>query len=244
MTEKTNAFGASSFDRGREDAKVFDGTEIEKFRASFEQHIDRIESLLQERGQGQQIFLHFDFNGKHWYEFEPELHAIDQKFSDAAVTPTATNQTIFRSSGGYWLYSNSGLTAGVTLSPGGGAWSTISDRNMKANFAAVDTRGVLGLPISTWNYKSQDASVRHIGPMAQDFFATFKVGEGDKTITTIDPDGVALAAIQGLNAELKDRDARIDDLQQQLKRQQEQIDGLKKLLCLGHPEAAVCKEGR
>lgn len=80
--EKTNAFGASSFNRGREDARVFDGTEIEKFRASFEQHIDRIESLLQERGQGQQVFLHFDFNGKHWYEFEPELHAINQKLLD------------------------------------------------------------------------------------------------------------------------------------------------------------------
>mgnify|MGYP003287955331 CR=1 FL=1 len=132
--------------------------------------------------------------------------------------------------------------------PGAGSWSSVSDRNMKANFAAVDTRailrGVLGLPISTWNYKSQDASVRHIGPMAQDFFSTFKVGEGDKTIATIDPDGVALAAIQGLHAELKDRDVKIDGLQQQVKQQQEQIDGLKKLLCLSHADAAVCKEGR
>jgi hypothetical protein len=165
--------------------------------------------------------------------------------SDSAVTPTAQNQTIFRSSGGYWLYSDSGLTAGVTLAPGGGSWSSVSDRNMKANFAAVDTRailrGVLALPISTWNYKSQDTSVRHIGPMAQDFFAAFKVGEGDKTIATIDPDGVALAAIQGLHEELKDRDTRIDGLQQQVLRQQEQIDGLKRLLCLDHPDAMVCK---
>ena len=80
--------------------------------------------------------------------------------------------------------------------------------------------------------------------MAQDFFSTFKLGEGDKTIATIDPDGVALAAIQGLNEELKDRDAKIDGLQEQVKRQQDQIDGLKKLVCLDHPEAAVCKEGR
>jgi len=168
--------------------------------------------------------------------------------SDTGVTPTSQNQTIFRSSGGYWLYSDSGLTAGVTLSPGGGSWNSLSDRNMKANFAAVNPReilrGVLNLPISTWNYKTQATSVRHIGPMAQDFFAAFKLGDGDKTIATIDPDGVALAAIQGLNEELKDRDARIDGLQQQLKRQQSEIDGLKKLLCLDHPEAAVCKEGR
>ena len=80
--EKTNAFGASSFNRAREDAKFFNGMEIEKFRISFERHIDRIESLLQERGRGQQIFLHFDFAGKHWYEFEPELQAINQKLLD------------------------------------------------------------------------------------------------------------------------------------------------------------------
>ena len=55
---------------------------------------------------------------------------------------------------------------------------------------------------------------------------------------------MAFAAIQGLHEELKDRDSRIDALQQQLKRQQEQIDGLKKLLCLNHADAAVCKEGR
>jgi hypothetical protein len=80
--EKTNAFGASSFNRAREDAKVFNGLKIEKFRASFEHHIDHVEMLLQERGQGQQVFLHFDFNGKHWYEFEPELEAINRKLLD------------------------------------------------------------------------------------------------------------------------------------------------------------------
>jgi hypothetical protein len=119
---------------------------------------------------------------------------------------------------------------------------------MKTNFEAVNPRevlrGVLGLAISTWNYKSQDASVRHIGPMAQDFFATFKLGEGDKTIATIDPDGVALAAIQGLHEELKDRDNRIDGLQQQVRQQQEQINVLKQMLCLDHPNATVCKESK
>jgi hypothetical protein len=152
------------------------------------------------------------------------------------------------SDGSTTLTSSSAGNVGVTLPAGGGSWNNLSDRNMKANFAAVDKRailrGVLGLPISTWNYKSQDAAVRHIGPMAQDFFAAFKLGEGDKTITTIDPDGVALAAIQGLHEELKDRDARIDGLQQQVKQQQGQIEDLKKLLCLDHPEAQVCKEGR
>jgi hypothetical protein len=170
-------------------------------------------------------------------------------FNSTTATMTLTNSKLsMKSDGSTELTSNSGGTAGVSLAAGSGSWGSLSDRNMKANFAAVDTRailrGVLNLPISTWNYKTQSASVRHIGPMAQDFFATFRVGEGDKTISTIDPDGVALAAIQGLHEELKDRDARIDGLQQQLKQQQDQIDGLKKLLCADHPDAAVCGESR
>jgi hypothetical protein len=150
--------------------------------------------------------------------------------SDSSVSPTAQNQTIFRSSGGYWLYSDSGLTAGVTLAPGAGAWNNLSDRNMKDNFSAVDTRavlrGVLDLPISTWNYKSQNETVRHIGPMAQDFQAAFGVGEDDKHISTIDPDGVALAAIQGLNEELRDRDAKISAQQEELKEQKTKLTAI------------------
>jgi hypothetical protein len=35
--------------------------------------------------------------------------------------------------------------------------------------------------------------------MAQDFYAAFRVGEDDKHITSIDEDGVALAAIKALH---------------------------------------------
>jgi Chaperone of endosialidase len=170
-------------------------------------------------------------------------------FNSTTATMTLTNSKLsMKSDGSTELTSNSGGSSGVSLAAGGGSWSSLSDRNMKANFAAVNPRevlrGVLRLPISTWNYKSQATSIRHIGPMAQDFFATFKVGEGDKTIATIDPDGVALAAIQGLGEELKDRDARIDGLERQVEQQQLQIEGLKKLLCMDRPDAGVCKESR
>ena len=175
--------------------------------------------------------------------------------SDTIITPTAQNQTIFRSSGGFTIYSNSGASSGVTLSANGGSWTSVSDRNAKDNIIAVDPRqilrGVLQLPISTWNYKGQQ--YRHIGAMAQDFYKTFNVGENDKTITTVDPDGVALAAIQGLNEELKDelkaRDAKIDGqkakaerLETQIERQQKQIDELKQIVCSLKPDAAVCKD--
>jgi len=121
------------------------------------------------------------------------------------VTSTGPNQFIARASGGVTFYSNPGTTAGVTLPPGGGAWSNLSDRAAKDNFAAVDSTEVLervaSMPIQRWNYKSQDTSVKHIGPMAQDFAAAFGVGENDTTISTVDADGVALAAIQGLYQE-------------------------------------------
>ena len=49
-----------------------------------------------------------------------------------------------------------------------------------------------------------DKDSKHIEPMAQDFYAAFGVGPDNKHITTIDESGVALAAIQGLNAKLQD----------------------------------------
>src|SRR5262249_12598571 len=102
-------------------------------------------------------------------------------------------------------------TAGVKLAAGSGSWSSLSDRNLKANFAAVDGRDVLqrlvALPVSTWNYQAEGEAIRHIGPTAQDFKAAFNLGEDETTISTVDEQGVALAAIQGLYAELRQWDA-------------------------------------
>jgi len=74
---------------------------------------------------------------------------------------------------------------------------------------------VASLPISRWNFKT-DAATRHIGPMAQDFYAAFNVGTDDKHIATVDEGGVALAAIQGLNEKLNDKDAEIKALEKRL----------------------------
>jgi alpha-tubulin suppressor-like RCC1 family protein len=89
----------------------------------------------------------------------------------------------------------------------GTTWINASDRALKENFQPVDTLEVLhkvaGLPLSVWNYKSQPAGGRHLGPTAQDFKAAFGLGESDTGIATVDADGVALAAIQGLNTKLE-----------------------------------------
>jgi len=72
------------------------------------------------------------------------------------------------------------------------------------------------IPLETWNYKTQVDDIRHIGPMAQDFYAAFGVGENDTTISTVDADGVALAAIQGLYQRLQAAEAENAALQQQV----------------------------
>ena len=77
------------------------------------------------------------------------------------------------------------------------------------------------MPISAWNYKSQDADIRHIGPMAPDFNAAFGVGAPDangdlKYINSLDADGVALASIQALYQRSQDQAAQIQALQAQL----------------------------
>ena len=75
---------------------------------------------------------------------------------------------------------------------------------------------VAALPVQTWNYKTQPKSIRHIGPMAQDFSAAFHCGETNTGITTIDADGVALAAIQGLNQKLEEKELRVKALEEKV----------------------------
>jgi len=86
---------------------------------------------------------------------------------------------------------------------------------------------LLGMPVSTWNYKAQDDGVRHMGPMAQDFHAAFGLGGSDVLIDTVDTDGVALAAIKGLAARLHDRDAEIVELQERLRALRADLEGLR-----------------
>jgi len=106
------------------------------------------------------------------------------------------------------------LTINGTLSQG-------SDRNVKTAFEPVNTREVLDevtkLPLMKWAY-TNDATVRHLGPMAQDFQAAFGLGADDTHIATVDEEGVALAAIQGLNQKVEQKETEITELKQRLER--------------------------
>ena len=105
-----------------------------------------------------------------------------------------------------------------------------SDRNAKENVAAVDAQAVLdkvvALPVSEWNYKS-DKNAEHIGPMAQDFHAAFGLdGMDDKHISVVDENGVALAAIQGLNKKLEILSTENEHLKQELDTLEAQLKAL------------------
>ena len=71
------------------------------------------------------------------------------------------------------------------------------------------------LPIEIWNYRSQPDTVRHMGPMSQDFRAAFGLGQDDVTISTVDRSGVALAAIQGLHQLVQEQQAALEVLREE-----------------------------
>jgi hypothetical protein len=107
---------------------------------------------------------------------------------------------------------------------------TSSDRDLKENVEPVSPEEVLekvaALPIARWNFKGENGT-SHMGPMAQDFHAAFGLGSSDKHIATVDADGVALAAIQGLNQKLEQKleqkEAEIAELKARLQRLEQLI---------------------
>ncbi|MBN1867181.1 tail fiber domain-containing protein [Candidatus Sumerlaeota bacterium] len=97
-----------------------------------------------------------------------------------------------------------------------GTLTESSNVALKENFQPVDGREVLErlsrVPVATWNFKSDDASVRHMGPTAQEFRESFGPGSDAEHIAPLDVNGVALAAIQQLHEDLKARESEIRTL--------------------------------
>jgi len=110
-------------------------------------------------------------------------------------------------------------TAAAPTCPQGCAPLCISDRNQKKNIAPADTDAILKkvseLPISTWTYLNEPSAVRHLGPMAQDFHASFGLGNDDRTYHSVDAHGVALAAIQALERVVTRQEQRIESLERE-----------------------------
>jgi hypothetical protein len=137
------------------------------------------------------------------------------------------NSASWRVNGGFRIFTSSNLSTGVTFQSGtvvsnwgqsaaviststgaylgtDGVWHDVSDANRKHLFADVSGEDVLlrlrGLPVRSWTYRVDPDDVRHVGPTAQDFFRTFRLGRDDATIAPVDEGGVALAGVKALDA--------------------------------------------
>lgn len=146
----------------------------------------------------------------------------------------------WRVSGGFRVFTSSNLSTGVTIQSGAsvsnwgqsnaviststgaylhtdGTWTNASDVNRKHLFSEVSGEDVLtrlrNLPITSWSYRTNSDGARHIGPTAQDFRAAFGLGDDDRVISTVDADGVALAAAQALEARTAGQESRIQALE-------------------------------
>ena len=157
----------------------------------------------------------------------------DGVHSDSALDPGSGGALMMT------LGTNTGTPVGVARAQ---QFVNVSDRRAKTGFAPVDPVDVLArvleLPISEWSYKTATAE-RHLGPMAQDFHAAFGLGGDDRTIATVDADGVALAAIQGLNAKLEAENAALRaqdrELRESLDAMRAELDALRLRLEAGQP---------
>jgi hypothetical protein len=137
-----------------------------------------------------------------------------------AAVPTATK--VFIVGTGNTNGNGAYLTAG-------GTWTNVSDKDLKENVSSLDSKDILSrikqLPVSKWKYKG--GNEYHIGPMAQDFYKEFQVGVDNRSISTIDPAGVALIGVQELSTEidaLKETGAQQAQANTNL---QQQVDDLK-----------------
>jgi hypothetical protein len=114
------------------------------------------------------------------------------------------------SGGGYCGFNSSGQSFNA------------SDRNVKENFEAVSNAEILeklvAMPITKWNFKKSDETVKYVGPMAQDFHAAFGLGgSNERVIHATNAQGITMAALQGLNTKVEDKskalEAKLDALE-------------------------------
>jgi hypothetical protein len=155
--------------------------------------------------------------------------------TEADLANDSANSFIVGFTGGIGMWTNKAKTTGCQIIAGGGSWICTSSRDEKTDFTDLDPRTmlerVLDLPITQWRYRGEASGVRHVGPMAQDFHAAFGLGPDDQSIGVLDASGVALAAIQGLNAKLEQalrhRDAEIARQREEIDQQRDEIAELR-----------------
>lgn len=176
-----------------------------------------------------------DFNTAIGYSAGPSLSSLTNSTAVGYNTHVATNNTMVF--GNYfvdrWAFGISTTNAQHALEVGvngnngngayltqGGVWTNTSDADKKEDFSSLDRNELLqkisNLNIQRWKYKGTNEY--HIGPTAQDFYKAFNVGTDNKGISTVDPAGISLLAIQELIKENKSLRAELDEIKQLLKK--------------------------
>ncbi len=173
------------------------------------------------------------------------LAASYSEMPDDSIRSGDTGQIVLRADNGMYITDSGGqapVISGKLIDTSTGAylslagdWTNVSDANLKENFAEIDAQEILDrvsrLPVTRWNYKADDPAVQHIGPTAQDFKRIFGVGGDDQSTSTVDPAGVALAAIKALNertAELERKAAEIEELEKRVEELSRLVEELRK----------------
>lgn len=165
-----------------------------------------------------------------------------------------TDQFVGRFLNGYFLLTcgdaNPGsgygtVRTGVQIGRGQNSWASISDSTRKERFRSIDHTDLLQkintMPLTTWNYKGQ-RSIRHYGPMAQDFFAAFGQDElgqvgCDTLIYSHDFAGVTFAGVQALirenealKARLAQQETRLQQAEQHVHQANARLEALEAVL--------------
>jgi trimeric autotransporter adhesin len=172
-------------------------------------------------------------------------------WSDASATAladtfknTANNEFAARATGGFRFRTNLTGTTGCNLPAGSGVFNCTSSKLTKENF--VSEGDVIGrlrkIPITSWNYISEGQQVRHLGPMAEDFYSQFKLGTGNTSIGVQDLAGVSIAAVKELDEQLQQKDAQIEKLQDEVKQLRANQSELEKRLQM--IEQSLTKENK
>jgi hypothetical protein len=150
--------------------------------------------------------------------------------SENPLSCEQADQFLVRAKGGVKLCVDVGKCCSLQLVGGVPQWDCAafpSDRNSKLNITEVDPLVILervaSLEVSTWSYKDVP-TVKHIGPMAQDFYDLFGFGASRETISPQDLIGVTLAAVQGLNIKV---DSEVETLKRQVEEQNREIEQLR-----------------
>ena len=176
-------------------------------------------NLLQLENSGQvQMTLRNSNSGQRW---KLGLDQVDGQADSFVISRAGTGgpELAFLTSGDIRI--GAGASAGLRIAPNGnvniaGTLAQGSSRAIKENFKPLSARHILekvsALPLSAWNYKSDGPAIRHLGPMAEDFWAEFQLGADAEHLAPSDVAGVALAAIQGLREEVSEKDRQIEEL--------------------------------